>query len=222
MSRAPNRSGTLVVGAALVLSIAVTASVSYAASGVARAADAQGPTQAEGGGSVLAMSRWSPYAVGIGIGVLSWLTFLLSDKPLGCSTAFARSAGLVERLARGKKVDEKPYYQQFKPHIDWEWMLVLGVLFGALASALLSGQFQFAWVPAKWASAVGTSAAARWLVALFGGMCIGFGARWAGGCTSGHGISGTLQLAVSGWLAAAGFFVGGIATAMFIFNVLLA
>ena len=39
----------------------------------------------------LTMGRWSPYAVGIGIGVLSWLTFVLSDKPIGCSAAFAIS-----------------------------------------------------------------------------------------------------------------------------------
>jgi hypothetical protein len=42
---------------------------------------------------------------------------------------------------------------------------------------------------------------------------MGFGARWAGGCTSGHGISGTLQLAVSGWLAVVAFFASGGLTA---------
>jgi uncharacterized membrane protein YedE/YeeE len=49
---------------------------------------------------------------------------------------------------------------------------------------------------------------------------MGFGARWAGGCTSGHGISGGLQLALSGWVAVMTFFASGIATAMLIFNVL--
>jgi hypothetical protein len=48
---------------------------------------------------------------------------------------------------------------------------------------------------------------------------MGLGARWANGCTSGHGISGTLQLAVSSWLAAVCFFIGGIATAQLIFRV---
>ncbi len=62
----------------------------------------------------------------------------------------------------------------------------------------------------------------RWLVALAGGLLMGFGARWAGGCTSGHGISGTMQLAVSGWVAAIGFFVGGMASAMFVYKVILA
>ncbi|NLF07306.1 MAG: YeeE/YedE family protein [Pirellulaceae bacterium] len=166
--------------------------------------------------------RWSPYLVGIGIGVLSWLAFLLSDKPLGCSTAFARSAGILERMFRGRKVDEKPYYQQFAPGIDWEWMLVFGILIGALAASVPSGQFAWLWTPVKWADAAGDGAAVRWLVALLGGFCAGFGARWAGGCTSGHGISGTLQLALSSWIAAVGFFVGGIATAMLIFHVILA
>jgi len=52
----------------------------------------------------LTMGRWSPYAVGIGIGILSWLTFVLSDKPIGCSAAFARTSGMIERLFRGNKV----------------------------------------------------------------------------------------------------------------------
>ncbi len=170
---------------------------------------------------ILTAARWSPYVAGIGIGVLSWLTFLLSDKPLGCSTAFARSAGLIERLFRGRKAEERPYYQEVKPHIDWGWMLVCGILVGAVGSALLSGEFQWAWVPAKWASEAGTGSLARWLVALAGGFFIGFGARWAGGCTSGHGISGTLQLTVSSWIATICFFLGGIATAMLIYHVIL-
>ena len=36
-----------------------------------------------------------------------------------------------------------------------------------------------------------------------------FGARLAGGCTSGHGISGALQLSVGSWIALACFFAGG-------------
>ena len=59
------------------------------------------------------------------------------------------------------------------------------------------------------------------IVALIGGIFMGVGARWTGGCTSGHGISGTLQLAVSGWLAVICFFIGGIITAMVIFHQLL-
>ncbi len=41
----------------------------------------------------LTMERWSPYAVGIGIGVLSWITFLLSDKPIGAPPPFPGRVG---------------------------------------------------------------------------------------------------------------------------------
>ena len=169
----------------------------------------------------LRVEQWSPYVVGIGIGVLSWIAFVLSDRPLACSASFAKTSGMIEWFFRGKKVKQKPYYQKFPPTIDWQWMLVVGVIIGAFISAKLSGQFQFSWVPAQWKIMVGDSRIIRLMVALAGGVIMGLGARWAGGCTSGHGISGTLQLAVSSWLAAVSFFGGGIVTAMVVFRVLL-
>ena len=51
----------------------------------------------------LFLEQWSPYIAGIGIGILSWFAFLLSDKPIGCSTAFTRTSGMIERLFRGSK-----------------------------------------------------------------------------------------------------------------------
>jgi uncharacterized membrane protein YedE/YeeE len=172
----------------------------------------------------LRMEEWSPYLVGIGIGILSWLAFLLSDKPIGCSTAFARTSGMIERLFRGSKVKEKPYYQRFAPTVDWEWMLVVGVIIGSFISSRLSGQFGFRWTPilrsAEMDRAFVTVPYIRVIAAFVGGILMGIGSRWAGGCTSGHGISGTLQLAVSSWLAAICFFIGGIASAMLIFRII--
>ena len=167
----------------------------------------------------LRLEQWSPYAVGIGIGLLSCVAFVLSDKPIGCSTAFSRTSGMIEHLFRGGIVAEKAYYKKFAPSIEWEWMLVVGIFIGGFLSAKLSGQFKEVWVPATWASSFGSTPLVRWFVALIGGIIIGIGSRWAGGCTSGHGISGTLQLAVSSWLAVLCFFIGGIVTAMLIFNV---
>jgi hypothetical protein len=164
--------------------------------------------------------QWSPYAVGIGIGVLSWLTWLISSKPIGCSTSFARSAGMIEKLFRGRKVETKPYYQEVKPVVDWQWMLVLGMIAGALISSLLSGDFGWEWIPARWVAAFGTNALLRVVVSLLGGVLLGFGARWAGGCTSGHGISGTMQLAISSWISAICFFVGGIIMAQILFTLI--
>ncbi len=162
----------------------------------------------------LFQETWSPYAVGVGIGMLVWLSLMLSDKAIGCSTAFARTSGMSERLLRGKRVHEKLYYQEFTPHIDWEWMLVLGVIVGGFLSALLSGSLAVETVPRLWQAAFGSSIVLRMAVALTGGICIGFGARLAGGCTSGHGISGALQLAAGSWIALCCFFIGGILTAL--------
>jgi len=164
--------------------------------------------------------RWSPYAVGICIGVLSWFSFLISRKPIACSTTFAKASGMIEKLVLGGAVDLKPYYQKTKLVVDWQWMLVVGITIGSLISALLSGDFRWQWVPSIWADAFGSDPVLRTIVALVGGICLGFGARWADGCTSGHGISGTLQLAVSSWISAICFFIGGILMAQLIFRVI--
>ena len=60
---------------------------------------------------ILKEVRWSPYAVGIGIGVLSWFSFLILRQPISCSTTFARTSGMIERLFLGKKTEAKLYYR---------------------------------------------------------------------------------------------------------------
>jgi len=166
----------------------------------------------------LTMDLWSPYAAGAGIGVLSILSFLISDRPIGCSTAYARTSGMIEKLFIGDLVSEKAYYRKFEPRIEWEVMLVIGVVIGSFLSAILSGEFRLEVVPPLWMERFGPDPATRVAAAFAGGVLMGLGARWAGGCTSGHGISGTLQLAASSWLAAASFFAGGIAGAMILFR----
>ncbi len=164
--------------------------------------------------------QWSPYIVGAGIGVLSWFTWLISSEPIGCSTSFSRIAGMIEKLFRGKKVERKLYYQEVKPEIDWQMMLVIGVVIGALISSLLSGDFILQWIPSVWSLNFGNNIVLRLVVGFAGGILLGFGSRWADGCTSGHGISGTMQLAVSSWISAICFFIGGILMAQLIFNVI--
>lgn len=164
--------------------------------------------------------RWSPYVVGVGIGLLSWFSFYISDKPIACSTTFAKASGKIERRFRGERVAQKPYYRKIGLNIDWQWMLVTGVVLGSFLSAQLSGDFQLQGVPSLWAAAFGSSFLLRILGAVLGGIFLGFGARWADGCTSGHGISGTLQLTVSSWISAVSFFVGGILAANILFRLI--
>ncbi len=97
-------------------------------------------------------------------------------------------------------------------------MLVLGLLIGAWISAWLAGSYRVEHVPELWQSRFGSSKTLRYAGAFVGGVLVLFGARLAGGCTSGHGLSGGMQLAVSSWLFFAAFFASGIATAFTLFG----
>ena len=151
----------------------------------------------------LMQKSWSPYIVGIAIGVLSWFTFATANKPIGITTAFEYTAGLTEKAATPKVAE--PYLQAKAkdgktPKIDWEWMLVVGVFAGAWLSARISDDRSERSVPRLWEWRFGPSAPKRLAAAFFGGALMMFGARLAQGCTSGHGISGALQLAISSWI----------------------
>jgi|TARA_B110000240_G_C13504877_1_gene455687 uncharacterized membrane protein YedE/YeeE len=60
-----------------------------------------------------------------------------------------------------------------------------------------------------------------WLFLVLGGMLIGFGTRYAGGCTSGHAISGLSNLQLPSLIAVIGFFVGGLAMTHFLLPAIL-
>ena len=171
--------------------------------------------------NVLKMKRWSPYAVGAGIGILSWITFGLMGKALGTSTTLVRWAGLIESLFAKEHVISNPYFAKYivdKPALDWQMMLVVGLVLGAAISAFLSRSHESEHVPALWKWRFGESRGLRYFGAFVGGFLVLFGARMAGGCTSGHGISGGLQFSVSSWIFFASFFSAGLATAFVLFG----
>lgn len=161
---------------------------------------------------------WNPYLVGALIGVLSMATFYFSNKPLGVSTAYARLAGLLGYLVSKPHTDSLKFYQDKAPKIEWEVMLTLGIVAGAFFAAASGGEFKVTLLPRLWEAEFGSSTSLRLGVAFVGGVMMALGARLAGGCTSGHGISGTLQLSVGSWLALAAFFAGGVVTAMVMYG----
>jgi hypothetical protein len=110
------------------------------------------------------------------------------------------------------------YFSKFRPVVDWEWMLVVGLALGAFLSSRLSGDRPVEPVESPWRERFGPSRPKRYLMAFLGGLILMFGARLAGGCTSGHGISGSLQLALSGWVFFASTFASGILTAFVLFG----
>ena len=164
------------------------------------------------------MGVWSPYLVGTLIGLLSMATFYFSNKPLSVSTAYARLAGLVGNLFAKGHTENLKFYQETKPKIEWGVMLVFGMLLGAFIAAATGGEISAAWVPALWEQRFGADVGLRLSMAFVGGAVMAFGARLAGGCTSGHGISGALQLSVSSWIALVCFFAAAVATAHLLFR----
>ena len=146
------------------------------------------------------MEPWPWWFSGIIIGLIVPLLYLLSGKGFGVSTSFQEMGALC---SRGKGPE---YLRNF----DWRagmWTLVFSagiVLGGFLANSVFSDQ-PIAFLPESFHS---TGGIVRLLI---GGFLVGFGTRYAGGCTSGHAINGIANLNLPSLIATIFFFVGGLA-----------
>ncbi|MEX1212530.1 MAG: YeeE/YedE thiosulfate transporter family protein [Balneolaceae bacterium] len=60
-----------------------------------------------------------------------------------------------------------------------------------------------------------------WIILVLGGFLVGFGARYAGGCTSGHAISGLSDLQLASLIAVIGFFIGGLIMTWILYPLIL-
>jgi len=165
--------------------------------------------------NILARKFWSPYSSGVVIGLLQIPTFVLMATALGASSSYVTVGAHLSTLVDGGAA-KLPY---LAAHVDgaknwWQVAVVVGIAIGAFVSMRLSGARRAA-ISGVWSRATGTSSlTGRAPVAFVGGFIMLFGARIAGGCTSGHGISGIAQLSIGSMLAVAAMFAGGIATAM--------
>lgn len=167
----------------------------------------------------LRSARWMPYVVGAGIGVLSWVVFVVVANPIGITTAISQVAGGVAALGVGSEtVAQNPYWARHPMKLDYGTLFIVGTFLGALASALVSRTFSIETVPPVWREQFGPSVSKRMVVAFVGGALAMYGARMAGGCTSGNGISQGLQLAVVGWTFLAVMFASGLFTAWALFR----
>jgi hypothetical protein len=124
---------------------------------------------------------WNPYVAGSLAGLLLVLSVFLTGKYFGASTTFVRAAGFVEQVVAPEKVSGMEYFIKEKVKIDWQFLFVVGVLFGSLASAWLSGEKRAVAVPPMWEARFGASRTRRWTIAFLGGTVAMFGARLADG-----------------------------------------
>jgi len=161
---------------------------------------------------------WNPYVAGALTGLLLVLSVWVAGKYFGASTTFVKSAGMLESTFSQARVAQMEYFIKELPKIDWQWMFVVGIFFGSLIASLTSRSFRWQGVPTMWEGRFGPGKTARAVVAFLGGAVAMFGARLADGCPSGHGLSGSLQLAVSGYISLICFFVGGLIVASLVYR----
>lgn len=171
-------------------------------------------------GYAYAAPAWSPYLVGALIGVLAVATLALAKHKVSASSAYAGIAGMVGRLIAPGHIASLEYFRSNKPALGWTIVFLLSAGLGSFLAASTGGELTGTYLPQLWIKRFGAdSYALRTVFALLGGVLMAFGARMAGGCTSGHGISGTLQLAVSSWISVVCFFAGGVVVAALLYRI---
>ncbi len=168
----------------------------------------------------LKKDHWSPYLVGALIGVLSWITFLFFNHQLGSTVAFQKFVGILYGIFDPKHIEKSNYYHNYFSQnvISWQQMLLIGLFLGTYISRKLSNSKRVEYVPVIWEKNFGKSKTKRYIGAFIGGFLLLFGARLSGGCTSGHVISGGMQLALSSWVFLAVVFPSAIVSAFIIYR----
>lgn len=161
--------------------------------------------------------KMNPYLAGSFAGLLAIVSVMLTGKFFGASTTFVRAAGFIEKFFNPKMVSQMAYYVKEEPKIEWQWMFLMGVLLGSFLAAIVTKNFSIQFVPSIWKNKFGNNYFKRGIFAFLGGVIAIFGARLADGCPSGHGLSGLMQLAVSGFVALIFFFLSGIIVARMIY-----
>lgn len=167
---------------------------------------------------------WPWYVAGPLIGLMVPLLLMLGGKPFGLS------ANLRHMCAAVMPGDVRFFRYDWRREGGWNLLFAFGILLGGFVASR--------WLPADYAVAIAESTRAdlhalglrdltglmppelfSWsalatgrglLTLVLGGFLVGFGARWAGGCTSGHAISGLATQQVPSLIAVFGFFAGGL------------
>ena len=177
------------------------------------------------------MQPWPWYVAGPLI-VLVMAILILMGKRFGMSTNLETMCSIG---GAGKFTD---YFKTDVKSKRWSLMVVAGVVLGGfLGSHLLSSNKNVvisertvanlrelgfssagsAYLPAELFSMESLSSPFIWIILVLAGFLVGFGARYAGGCTSGHAIAGLSNFQLPSLVAVLGFFIGGLAMVHLLF-----
>jgi hypothetical protein len=176
-------------------------------------------------------------------GILLGLVFLFAVflvKPIGVSTQFVILNGVIWNIFSADLIDDSvdsktgyssknaylnksggKYAKNVANPLNYSFVFVLSMILGAFLSAKTKGPnpTQLDRVaPEVWRNRFGEKGFKRYLTSFAGGVLVLFGARLAGGCTSGHMMSGMMQTSISGYMFALGAFLAAVPIAMIIFG----
>jgi uncharacterized protein len=148
---------------------------------------------------------------GTGIAILAALIFHFDDRPIGASTFFPYVADNVFGVINND------YFKQISKSGSWEVLFLAGGFLSGILVSLLRKDFKIRMIHDNWEKYKGNNFGKRAIWAFLGGFVLIFGARMAGGCTSGHVISGGMQLAVSSLVFAIFVFAGLLLTGKYFY-----
>jgi uncharacterized membrane protein YedE/YeeE len=133
------------------------------------------------------------FLAGPALGLLVVSLFLVANQPLGATGAYVQTA---------KSVRREP------DRVTWRVWYFVGILAGGLVAIVLGSgaDLRAGYEPLVDYWSVPVAAA----LVFVGAVVMGYGARMAGGCTSGHGICGTAQRSPASWVATASFMAAAI------------
>ncbi len=150
----------------------------------------------------------NPYAAAILLGIVLFLAFFLTGNGLGASGGLNRIVVYIEDLIAPEHIDRTAYLLtmaggQLNALDNWITFMILGSLIGGFVSGLIHHRVKLETnrgprVPVR----------LRWVMAFLGGSLMGYGARFARGCTSGQALSGGAVLSVGSWAFMMAVFAG--------------
>jgi hypothetical protein len=141
---------------------------------------------------------------GIALAILNAVVFLsiVSNRPIGASTAYPYIADLISGTTQNN------YFSKIQEPGHWELLFLIGAFVSGIVISLFRKEFKITIIHSNWAKYKGNSVLKRLLWSFIGGFILIIGARMAGGCTSGHILSGGMQLSLSSLIFAAFVFAG--------------
>lgn len=176
---------------------------------------------------------WPWYVAGPLIGIVVPALFLIGGKQFGLSENLRHVCAMLPGKTEFFNYDWK--------NGAWNLTLILGIMIGGLIGSTflgnpdpiaisdatksdlaLLGITQFdGLLPSDIFSLEGLASTRGLIMIVLGGFLVGFGARYAGGCTSGHAISGLADLQLPSLIAVIGFFAGGLIATFFLLPIIL-